>query len=464
VDTAGTRIAERPRQPPWIVLSLGFGGLLIFILAGAWSSFVVLGRVQGDETGIRVSFLNRLQALDRIRSQIYLSGTYVRDFLLSPDAQGAGAQAARLTALRQESKAALENYAHGLEAEEREPFQELQNEIDSYWHVLESTLSWTQAQRDRLRYGFFYEELVPRRTAMLQIADRITSVNERGLSRAEERLAASSEGLRNSLRMTFGITFLGGLLLALITIRSTLRLEHELESRLAENARARADLRDLSARLVRAQEIERRNLARELHDEVGQSLTAILMEADGLEPGEAPGRVRDRLASIRSLAEKTVNQLRDIALLLRPSMLDDFGLVPALNWHAREVGKRSGIKVLVSADDGANDLSDEHKTCIYRLVQEAMSNAARHSGARTIEVRVLHREQEVVCEVQDDGRGFDPVHTRGMGLLGMEERIARLGGSFRVASGPGRGATIEAKLPLIALAARNGDATANHHC
>ena len=448
---------ETSRRPPWMVLSLGFGGLLVLVLAGAFSSFLILHQVQGADTRLRRAFLDRLGALDRIRSQIYLSGTYVRDLLLSPDAP----QAARLTALRQEAKAALDSYARSLDPEEREPFLALKGEIDAYWTVLDRTLAWTSGQRDRFRYAFFYEELIPRRTAMLQIADRITAVNERGLIRAEERQASSSEGLRNTLYLTFGSTFFGGLILALLTIRSTLRLEHELESRLNENARARADLRDLSARLVRAQETERRNLARELHDEVGQSLSAILMEADGIESAQTSHRIREHVASIRTLAGNTVSQVRDIALLLRPSMLDDFGLVPALNWQARELAKRSGIKVLVSADDAANDLADEHKTCIYRLVQEALSNAAHHAGARTIEIRVLRREHEVVCEIHDDGIGFDPTHTRGMGLLGMEERVARLGGSFQVTSQPGRGVFLAAQLPLVALDARNGHAAAH---
>jgi signal transduction histidine kinase len=206
---------------------------------------------------------------------------------------------------------------------------------------------------------------------MLQIADRIAAVNERGLSRAEEQLAASSDGLRRSLVLTFGIALAGGLVLALLTIGYTLRLERELERRFDENARARADLQELSARLLRAQENERRTLARELHDEVGQSLSAILMEAESASCSEEPGEMRDHLAAIRTLAEKTVNEVRDLALLLRPSMLDDFGLVPALNWYAREITKRTGLNVVVEADDAADDLPDEHKTCIYRLVQEA---------------------------------------------------------------------------------------------
>ncbi len=210
-----------------------------------------------------------------------------------------------------------------------------------------------------------------------------------------------------------------------------------MERRLDENARARADLQELSARLLRAQENERRTLARELHDEVGQSLSAILMEAESAACAEDPGEIRDHLAAIRTLAEKTVNEVRDLALLLRPSMLDDFGLVPALNWHAREMTKRTGLNVVVEADDAADDLPDEHKTCIYRLVQEAVNNAARHANARTVEVVVRREDRRVLLTVRDDGAGFDTRFVRGLGLLGMEERVRRLGGSFRIDSQPG---------------------------
>jgi signal transduction histidine kinase len=453
--------AARRVRPPGFVLTLGFGGLLIFLVAAACGTLLVLGKVHGDETRIRKSHLERLGELERIRSQIYLSGTYVRDLLLSPDASGAGAQAARLTALEQETHTALDAYSHALDADDREPFLALQGEIEAYWRVLDRTLGWTTAERDRLRYAFFYEELIPRRTAMLQIADRITQVNERALNKAEERLNAAALNLRNSLLGTFGIALAGGLVLALVTIRSTLRLERELKRRLEENARARADLRELSARLVRAQENERRTLARELHDEVGQSLSAILMEADGAQCAEQPGELGDHLAAIRRLAEKTVNEVRDIALLLRPSMLDDFGLVPALNWHAREMTKRTGIDILVSADASSDDLPDEHKTCIYRIVQEALNNCARHASARHIEIAVRREADRVTLAVRDDGAGFDARYTRGMGILGMEERVLRLGGEFQIDTRPGRGTEVQAQLPLAnmpgtATGERNG--------
>jgi signal transduction histidine kinase len=444
------------------VVSLGFGGLLIFILAACIGSLLMLGHVRQQETAMRQAFLSRLAGLDQIRSSIYLSGTYVRDFLLSPDIDGAQAQSARLVSLERDTRNSLDAYARSAAPEERKPFQDLRAEIDAYWRVLDSTLAWTQDQRDRLRYSFFYDELVPRRTTMLQIADRIATVNERGLARAEDELAASSENLRRSLMLTFAITLIGGTVLALATISRTLKLERELERRLEENARARADLRDLSARLLRAQENERRTLARELHDEVGQSLSAILMETEGAACAEEPLEVRDHLGAIRAMAEKTVNQVRDLALLLRPSMLDDFGLVPALKWQARETGKRTGLHVTVQADDTVDGLPDEHQTCIYRLVQEALNNSSRHASARNVEVRVARDGARVKFSVRDDGAGFDPRVVRGLGLLGMEERVGRLGGQVRIDSQPGRGTLVSAELPVAEMAVKNGQNGHSH--
>jgi signal transduction histidine kinase len=439
------------RKSPWLVLWLGFGGLLICIAAAATETVISLDHVRDDEARIRHGFSGRMAALDQIRSQIYVSGTYVRDFLLSPDASGAAAQGARLGMLEKESYAALDAYARGLDAGEREPFQTLRSEIEAYWQVLDRTVSWTPEQRNKLLDTFFYDQLVPRRNAMLQIADRIARANERGLNRAEEQLAAASEGFRRTLLWTFGITLAGGLALAFLTIGHTLRLERELERRLEENSRARGDLQELSAKLLRAQENERRTLARELHDEVGQSLSAILMEAESAECAESFPEAREHVAAVRRLAEKTVNEVRDLALLLRPSMLDDFGLVPALNWHARETTKRTGLKVSLHADEAADDLPDEHKTCIYRLVQEAVHNSARHAHARKVEVEVRREPERVRFSVRDDGSGFDTRYVRGLGLLGMEERVRRLGGRLEIHSEPGRGTAVAAELPVAVL-------------
>ncbi len=453
--TAAIGSSGKSRRPSWLILSLGFGGLLACIVAAASTTLVSFERVRGTQEQLRKVFLQRLGTLDLIRAHIYLSGTYVRDFLLSPDLDAEKAQAAHLAALERDTRSALDAYGRILEPEEREQFLQLRREIDDYWRVLDGTLDWSLKKRTRLSFSFFRSELVPRRTAMLQIADRIAAANQRGLARSEILSAASEESWRRSLIVTFAVSLVGGLILALLTIGSTLRLERELDLR-------RADLQELSTLLLNAQEDERRALARELHDDLGQSLSAILMETESAEYSDRPEEVRDHLASIKELAEKTVNQVRDLALLLRPSMLDDLGLAPALNWHARETRKRTGLNVAVSADEAIDSLPDEHRTCIFRLVQEAVNNAVRHANARNVEVSVRWERQNVSVTVQDDGAGFDTRCTRGLGLLGMEERVRRLGGYLKVDSTPGRGTQVQAVLPLIELAQRNGDEADTH--
>jgi signal transduction histidine kinase len=438
-----------------LVLLAGFGGLLVFILVAGIGTLLLLNRVRTDDRRVRQASIERLGALEQIRAQIYLSGTYVRDFLLSPDPSGAAAQRARLAGIENETRGVLDQYQRSLDPEETDAFHALRAEIDAYWQVLQTTFDWNPEQRDRLRYTFFYEQLVPRRTTMLQIADNIAVINHRGLARAEALFTASAEHLRWSLIAAFAVTIAGGFLLAWTTIAFTLRLEEEIERR-------RAGLQDLSARLVRAQEDERRSLARELHDEVGQSLSAIMMEASNVESDGAPGEVREHVRSIAGIAEKTLNVVRNLALLLRPSMLDDFGLVPALNWHAREMSKRTGLNIRIAAADDCDDLPEEHKTCIYRLIQEASNNAARHAHARSLQVTVKKFDDRVLFSVRDDGAGFDKRIVRGLGLLGMEERVLRLGGTLTIDSQLGRGTMIGAELPLTELDRTEADAAHSH--
>ncbi|HXJ40661.1 MAG TPA: sensor histidine kinase, partial [Bryobacteraceae bacterium] len=208
----------------------------------------------------------------------------------------------------------------------------------------------------------------------------------------------------------------------------------------------------LSARLVEAQETERRTISRELHDQVGQTLNALLVDAANLAkriPAE-DSISRRYLDNIRTFADSSVNSLRDIALLLRPSMLDDLGLIPALEWQAREVSRRSGIKVKVAAEKVPDSLPDAVRTSVYRVVQETLQNVSRHSGARSATVTVRQTDESLMLMVEDDGCGFDPGRTRGLGLLGMEERVKQLGGRLEIQSLPGKGTVLRVTLPIAA--------------
>jgi signal transduction histidine kinase len=225
--------------------------------------------------------------------------------------------------------------------------------------------------------------------------------------------------------------------------------DREARHRYGELVESRTQLSDLSARLLEAQEEERRSISRELHDEVGQSLGALLVDVGRLAADIPPedSAARERLKRVKELAEGSVNSVRNIALLLRPSMLDDLGLVAALEWLAREVSRRGEMEVEVEASGVSKSLPEDYKTCIYRVVQEALNNAQKHSGGHNARVRVEQANGQIVIRIHDDGRGFEATRTRGMGLLGMEERLTRLKGTLRVESAPGAGTTVEARLP-----------------
>jgi signal transduction histidine kinase len=434
------------RQRPGVVLVAGFGGLLLIMAAAEAGALFFLNSLRHNDAELQARFLARNRTLERIRSNIYLSGTFVRDSLLAPEQSGAQAQLATLDGLRRDSESALANYAAALESEEAAPFQDLRAQIDAYWIVLDRTFAWTADERGKYRYAFFYEELVPRRTSMLQIADRIESLNEEALRRGNVKLGDLFGRLQLGLLAMIAVTLLGGATLAAFTIFHILKLEGEVQRRLAESVHAQASLQELSARLVRAQEEERRALSRELHDEVAQAFSAVLMETENLLDLDPAPEVRAHLDSIRGVAEQGMNEIRNMALLLRPSMLDDFGLLPALEWQAREIGRRTGLRVQVSSEM-SGELPEEHKTCVYRVVQEALNNCAQHAQASAVQVCVRHQEGQILVTVQDDGSGFDPDRVRGLGLLGMEERVRHLGGSFQIESRPGRGTLLRVTLP-----------------
>jgi signal transduction histidine kinase len=280
---------------------------------------------------------------------------------------------------------------------------------------------------------------------VLECAKQVSLWSGRGAQQDDLALLAEFGQLQSGLSRALLIAFGSGLLLAAASMVYIVRLERQTRGRYYELARSRHELQLLSSRLVDAQETERRSISRELHDEVGQSLGALLVDLGRL-PAIAP-EAKEQIDRMKSVAERTFQSVRNISLLLRPSMLDDLGLAAALEWQGREVSRNSEIEVDVQTGNLSEDLPDEYKICIYRFVQEALHNAVRHSAARTATVTVEQSPNRIVVQVKDNGRGFDSRRTRGLGLLGMEERVKRLGGTFAVISAPQQGTTVTAGLP-----------------
>jgi signal transduction histidine kinase len=209
--------------------------------------------------------------------------------------------------------------------------------------------------------------------------------------------------------------------------------------------------RDSLRRIVEGQEIERRRLARELHDETGQALTSVLLGLRALEEAKDEAQLRAAAADVRELVVATLQDVRRLAVELRPKALDDFGLVPALERLVQTVVEATGIDVQLEARLGDERLSPEVETTLYRVVQEALTNVVKHASARTVSVVLVRRGGTVTALVEDDGSGFDPATVAerpdGIGLAGMRERVALVGGRLTVESAPGSGTTLAVEVP-----------------
>jgi len=431
-------------------LALGFGGLLAIMAVAGIDGIRMLRQIRRSDNQIRRQFLAENHVLNDVRSELYLSGTYVRDYLLDPDPERAETHGAGLEQVRGEMDSAMKSYGGEPGAAQAAHYAELAAELSRYWSTLGPILQWSPAQRRADGYAFLRDQVYPRRAAMLDLASRIETINEQQLDEGNQRVDHLMSAFQNRLAITLLAALLLGLGTALFSTQKIMRLAAEAETQYQEVVEARGQLKELSARLVQAQESERRALSRELHDEVGQSLSAVLVELRNLslELGTPLAeQAGSHLASMKNLVENSVRVVRNMALLLRPSMLDDLGLIPALRWQAREVSKRTSMDVSVATEVGSDELPDAFKTCIYRVVQEALNNCTRHSEAKTVRIRIRQEPGRLALSVQDDGQGFDVSQTKGLGLLGIQERVASLGGECQIHSEPGNGTILAVELP-----------------
>jgi len=212
--------------------------------------------------------------------------------------------------------------------------------------------------------------------------------------------------------------------------------------------RVESERRRSSHLVLRAQEEERRRVARDLHDEVNQALTAILLRLEALGQ-DVPAEQRNDVAQLKRLTTQAMDELLNLARQLRPTALDDHGLVTAIEAQVRGFGDRTGIDARLETEGDPAELDDERQTVIYRIAQEALANAGRHAGASRVEVSLTTLGEGARLRVTDDGAGFDPVAARrgGLGLEGMAERAKLVGGELDLRSAPGAGTEVTLRLP-----------------
>ena len=442
---------EAFRHQTRVLLWCGFGGLLLLMAVLGVSALSFLNQIQVQQEKVREDYVERDLTLEKIRSDIYIAGTYVRDYLLDTNDEIAATHKAAFFEARGRVESNIRDYERLVRPGEREVFDEFRREALAFLDKVSPALTWTLAQRMSQGAAFIAQQVLPLRMLAVDVTDRMHERTERELENSSMEVSDLFSTFRTRLVLLLVFTLGIGLGLAGTSLWRILALEREGEIRFQQILHAQDELKRLSAELLSAQENERRRISRELHDEVGQVLSAIVLGLGNLRSAIENHDNEEAFAQlqlVQEMTERNASVVRNISLLLRPSMLDDLGLLPALKWLAREVSRTSGINVSVTAENVSEELPEEHRTCVYRVVQEALHNASRHSGGRQVRILLQQTADRLRVSVQDDGKGFEPTGDTGLGILGMEERILRLGGTMRVDSQLGRGTVILFELPV----------------
>jgi signal transduction histidine kinase len=435
-----------------VILVPAFGGLLLLIAILGLGAYRRSDLIFQDVTSIQYAYRQRATVLNGIQSDIYLSAILLRDYLLDPVISSGIEHRRQLSEVRRSLEERLKILARLSPSQDRDSLQQLALELEGYWDALDPLFEWPPEPKVADRFSFLRKQVLPRRTALLAMTRRIKEIDAANLAQEQQRIATSWGSYRNYLKWLFAYALGLALFTAVISIYRLSRLEKRAGEHRMRLVEAEQRLRWLSQKLIHTQEEERKSLSRELHDEIGQMLTGIRMVFGNLEETSATpqGNFKNLLIEGKGLAEQTLQMVRNLALGLRPSMLDDLGLEPALEWQAREFSRRSGIPVEFNTDGSLERIPEEMRTCIYRVVQESLTNCARHSRAKTVRINLHGGLTELSLTVRDDGVGFDPARTnsRGLGLVGIQERIHELGGTVTVESQPGKGTVLRAVIPL----------------
>lgn len=433
--------ANRNRRKTKLLLALGFGGLLLLMGILGLSGMTFLYQVEVRQERLRRDYVQRDRTLDRLRTDVYLAGTHIRDLLL--DSSNATAARSQFAEARSDGELQIENSRKLMREGDRTAFEQLRQGLRGYFATLSQPLDWTTADRHARAYRFIEDDVLPPRMNAIAEIDRLQRLSEAQMEESADTVSRMFASFRVQFIALLTTAAAIGLALAGTSIWRLLELERV-------SADAREELKGLSAKLLSAQEEERRRISRELHDEVGQLLSAVMLGLGNLRSSLRRGDTAEALRHCQEVEEMTgrnAKLVRNLSLVLRPTMLDDLGLISALAWLAREVSRNEPLQVIIDAGELSDDLPDPQRTCVYRVVQEALRNASRHSGAVHATVHLGKSENRLRVSVKDDGRGFDPSIETGLGILGMEERVVRLGGSLRVVSSQDAGTTISFELP-----------------
>jgi signal transduction histidine kinase len=436
----------------WAIVGVALGGLLLLLAVS-----LLAARRRTQDIYAQLDAVNNRHRevegmLRRLRSDVHVSGIFVRDYLLDTSASAGPEYRQQLSTLRSQTGATLAALEGAYEGGDAARIHGLKGKIDDYWEVLDPLFDWTAAEKGARSLTFLRREVLPRRDEVLRITREIEDLNDGNMKDQRGQVAQREGELRGNLDRILWASLALGAVVALVAVTRIRVLEMRSQEQHERTERAEGEMRSLSQRLVVAQEEERRRLARELHDEVGQMLTALRMElgkAERTRPSNGVGFAAG-IAECKRIIDTVMESVRALSMGLRPAMLDDFGLGTALDWHGRDFSRRYGVPVFLAVEGDVDGLPEPHRTCVYRVVQEALTNCAKHARAKRVDVRVHGTRDRLHLSIRDDGVGLKTAEDRrvGMGLLGIEERVREIQGVVSIHSGAGAGTTLEIDIPI----------------
>lgn len=449
-----------PEQPPRLrirtALYAGFGLIFALWIFSTYNLGQRLSELQNREREISSQAARNGRLLSEIRDQFLLGAIYHRDAILDRRMDLREYYAFQVSETQKKIKEAFAKYKPVFNSPEiKDRRDRLQQEMLEYWNTL-SPLGSPKPGFDARDPGLYLRQyVIPKRDEIIRLSEEIAQLNQVNLAQRQAEVAQVHMEMERRILWSSGLVVALCVVIAFLIISYSGGLEDRIRQQSLQDLRNKRELQDLSVRLAKAQEEERRAIARELHDEIGQALTAIKMDVALAQRSllNSP-RAASLLEEARGIADRTVNSVRDLSQLLRPTLLDDLGLYQALISHVRAYSRRTGIRAELVQENMTEDVEPESAICIYRIVQEGLNNIAKHAQASTCRVLLRGLPQSVEVMIEDDGKGFNVAPwdsngtAKGVGLKGIRERVNSLEGNFRLESSPGRGTRLWIELPL----------------
>jgi signal transduction histidine kinase len=433
----------------------GFG-----LIAGIWgfAGYYFTGRMAELErrsTEINARYTRAQDLLTTVRGQVLMGSVYVRDALMDPDPATAADYRRQLEESYRTADEALQVYVPVIDVPgEQDRIARLRRDLDDFRRTLLDVLAtdsrrWPAEARVLLR-----RRIMPKREGMIRVSEEVQGLNRSAFVQQQLDIASLYRATQRRVWETVGLALAASIAIALAATIYAGRLERRIQEQRLRDVETTRDLHRLSSQLLNAQEEERRSIARELHDEVGQVLTAIKVElAVAQRAVEAAGGDGDALQDVRTITDGALHAVRDLSRLLHPAMLDDLGLPATIDWYLKGFGKRHGVRIELLQDRMEQRLTSDTEAGVYRIVQEALTNVAKHAKASTCRVFLQRLTNTLLVTIEDDGVGFRPEEaqapgaSRGIGLVGIRERVTQLRGELRLESAPAKGTRLTVEVP-----------------